>query len=206
MKSSEEAFPSVQPDPVNEDRRKFLYTLASVMGAAGAGACLVPFVRAMQPAADTVAAGITEFDFADLAPGEFRVIAWRGQPVFVLHRTKEMIESLYGHDDLLRDPLSQAIPEVQADWMKTKEQRITRAIKPEYFVVLGVCTHLGCIPVDRFDDVTEGHAKKPVGGWLCPCHGSMFDLAGRVFKGVPAPYNLFLPPYRFLTDTKIRIG
>ncbi|RME81753.1 MAG: ubiquinol-cytochrome c reductase iron-sulfur subunit, partial [Zetaproteobacteria bacterium] len=135
-------------------------------------------------------------------------VQWRGKPLFILHRTPEMIQSLYGHDDLLRDPMSRAIPEVQADWMKTKEQRITRAIKPEFLIVIGACTHLGCVPMFKptkkpGDDSVP---KRWPGGWHCACHGSLYDLAGRVFKGVPAPYNLFLPPYRYIDDTIVRIG
>ena len=188
-------------------RRTFLYTMAGVMGTAGACATAVPFIRALEPAADTVAAGVTDFDVSTVEPGMMKTIMWRGQPVFVVHRTEEMLKSLYGHDDMLRDPLSEAIPEVQADWMKTKEQRITRAIKPEYLVVSGVCTHLGCIPI--FEPRDGGGGDLPEnwpGGWHCACHGSNFDLSGRVFKGVPAPYNLFIPPYRYTSDTMIRIG
>ncbi len=188
-------------------RRTFLYTMAGVMGTAGACATAVPFIRALEPAADTVAAGVTEFDVSEVEPGMMKTIMWRGQPIFVLHRTEEMLKSLYGHDDMLRDPLSRAIPEVQADWMKTREQRITRAIKPEYLVVSGVCTHLGCIPV--FEPHAGGGGDLPKrwpGGWHCACHGSNYDLSGRVFKGVPAPYNLFIPPYRYTSDTTIRIG
>ncbi|RMH61981.1 MAG: ubiquinol-cytochrome c reductase iron-sulfur subunit [Zetaproteobacteria bacterium] len=188
-------------------RRSFLYTMASVMGAAGACATAVPFVRALEPAADTVASGVTEFDVSTVEPGMMATVMWRGQPVFVVHRTQQMLESLYGHDELLRDPLSEAIPEVQADWMKTKEQRITRAIKPEFLVVSGVCTHLGCIPA--FEPDREGGGDMPKdwpGGWHCACHGSNYDLSGRVFKGVPAPYNLFIPPYRYLDESTIRIG
>ncbi len=193
--------------PNDNPRRTFLYTMAGVMGTAGACATAVPFIHALEPAADTVAAGVTEFDVSTVEPGMMKTIMWRGQPVFVVHRTEEMLKSLYGHDDMLRDPLSEAIPEVQADWMKTKEQRITRAIKPEYLVVSGVCTHLGCIPMFEPNESGGGDLPKNwPGGWHCACHGSNYDLSGRVFKGVPAPYNLFIPPYRYTDDTTIRIG
>ena len=191
-------------------RRDFLYTAASAMGAAGVVATAVPFVRAMQPAADTLAASTTEFDVSTVPPGMMKTIAWRGQPVFVLHRTPEMLKDLHGHDDMLRDPMSRAIPEVQADWMKTDEQRITRAIKPEYLVISAVCTHLGCIPgimptAGRKDWGDAVPINWP-GGWHCACHGSNYDLSGRVFKHVPAPYNLHMVPYKYASGATILIG
>ncbi len=194
----------------DQTRRTLLYALASGMGAAGAATTVVPFVRSMQPAADTLAAAVTEFDVSTVEAGMVKTIAWRGQPVFVLHRTPEMLASLHGHDDLLRDPMSRAIPEVQADWMKTDEQRINRSIKPEILVVSAVCTHLGCVPgimpTAGQKDWGEAVPKNWPGGWHCACHGSNYDLAGRVFKDVPAPYNLFLPPYKYINDTTILIG
>ena len=194
----------------DQTRRALLYTVASGMGAAGVAATAVPFVRSIQPAADTLAAAVTEFDVSSVEEGMVKTIAWRGQPVFVLHRTAAMLESLHGHDELLRDPMSRAIPEVQADWMKTDEQRITRAIKPEILVVSAVCTHLGCVPgimpTPGQKDWGEAVPANWPGGWHCACHGSNYDLSGRVFKNVPAPYNLFLPPYKYTSDTTILIG
>ena len=195
---------------VNDKRRKFLWGAATGLGAAGVAATAVPFVRAMQPAADTLAAAVTEFDVSTVEPGMTQTIAWRGQPVFVVHRTPAMLKLLHGHDDLLRDPMSKAIPEVQADWMKTDEQRITRAIKPEYLVVSAVCTHLGCVPafMPSSGQADWGSAvpENWPGGWHCACHGSNYDLSGRVFKNVPAPYNLYIPPYKYTGDTTILIG
>jgi len=191
-------------------RRKFLYGVAGGMGAVGVAATAVPFVRAIQPAADTLAAAETEFDTSSVEAGMMQTIAWRGQPVFILHRTPEMLKDLYGHDDMLRDPMSRAIPEVQADWMETDEQRITRSIKPKILVVSAVCTHLGCVPgfmpTTGQKDWGEAVPIRWPGGWHCACHGSNYDLSGRVFKDVPAPYNLFLPPYKYINDTTVLIG
>jgi len=200
-----------QEFPVTDQtRRALLYTLASGMGAAGVATTVVPFVRAIQPAADTLAAAVTEFDLSTVDEGMMKTIAWRGQPVFVLHRTPDMLKTLQGHDDLLRDPMSRAIPEVQADWMKTDELRIARAIKPEFLVISAVCTHLGCIPgfMPTAGQADWGEAV-PInwpGGWHCACHGSNYDLSGRVFKDVPAPYNLHIPPYKYTNNTTILIG
>ncbi len=191
-------------------RRKFLYGVAGGMGAVGVATTAIPFVRAIQPAADTLAAAETEFDTSSIEAGMIQTIAWRGQPVFILHRTPEMLKDLYGHDDVLRDPMSRAIPEVQADWMKTDEQRITRSIKPEILVISAVCTHLGCVPgfmpTTGQQDWGEAVPIGWPGGWHCACHGSNYDLSGRVFKEVPAPYNLFLPPYKYINDTTVLIG
>jgi len=194
----------------DQTRRALLYTLASGMGVAGVATTVVPFVRSIQPAADTLAAAVTEFDLSTVDEGMMKTIAWRGQPVFVLHRTADMLKALHGHDDLLRDPMSRAIPEVQADWMKTDELRIARAIKPEFLVVSAVCTHLGCVPgfMPTAGQTDWGEAV-PInwpGGWHCACHGSNYDLSGRVFKEVPAPYNLHIPPYKYTNDMTILIG
>ena len=194
----------------DKTRRDFLYTAASGAGAVGTLAAVEPFMRALQPAADTLAASTTEFDVSTVAPGELKTVAWRGQPVFVLHRTPEMLKDLHGHDDLLRDPMSHAVPEVQAEWMKTDEQRVTRSIKPEYLVLSAVCTHLGCIPGFEPTPGQEawGNIVPPdwPGGFHCACHGSNYDLSGRVFNHVPAPHNLHVVPYKYIHDTTILIG
>lgn len=197
-------------DPVNSKRRSFLWGVASGLGAAGAAGVAIPFVTSMLPAADTVAASTTEFDLSTLEPGQLVVIAWQGIPVFVVRRTQAMIERIKGHDFLLKDPDSRADPRVEADWMKTPEQRLTRSIKPEYLILNAQCTHLGCIPLFK---PTAGQAEwgsaVPAnwpGGWQCPCHGSLYDLAGRVMDGSPAPFNLYTVPYKYLSDTKIVIG
>ncbi len=197
-------------DAVNGKRRNFLWGMATGLGAAGAAGVAIPFVSSMLPAADTMAASTTEFDLSTLEPGQLVVVAWRGIPVFIVHRTPAMIERIKGHDFLLKDQDSRADPRVEADWMKTPEQRLTRSIKPEYLVLNATCTHLGCIPLFK---PTAGQAEwgsvVPAnwpGGWQCPCHGSLYDLAGRVLDGSPAPFNLYTVPYKYLSDTKILIG
>lgn len=201
---------SVPLEENDKRRRDFLYTVATGMGVAGAATAVVPFVRSMQPAADTLAASTTEFDLSTLNPGELKTIAWRGQPVFVLHRTPELLKQIEGHDQMLKDPQSQAIPEVQADWMKTDIQRIDRSIRPEYLVISAVCTHLGCVPTFKptpgQKDWGDSVPADWPGGWHCACHGSYYDLSGRVIKGSPAPYNLFALPYKYIHDSTILIG
>ncbi len=196
--------------PIDEKRRNFLWGMATGLGAAGAAGAAIPFVKAMMPAADVLAASTTEFDVSTVVPGQLVVIAWQGKPVFVVHRTKGMLERLKGHDHELKDPESRADPRVQADWMKTTEQRLTRAIKPEYLVLQANCTHLGCIPLFKPTpgQADWGSSVPPdwPGGWHCPCHGSLYDLAGRVFDGSPAPFNLYTVPYKYLSETKILIG
>lgn len=198
---------SDQPDL---SRRNFLWVAAGGLGAAAAGATVVPFVASMLPAADTLAAAKTEFDVSTVAPGQLVVISWQGKPVFVVHRTKEMLEHLDGHDDKLKDPNSEAIPEVQADWMKTPEQRKYRSIKPEYLIVIANCTHLGCIPLfkPKADAAAYGGSVPSwwPGGWHCPCHGSLYDLSARVFVGSPAPHNLHVMPYKYIEESKVLIG
>ncbi len=197
-------------DQTDHSRRNFLYAVAGGMGAVAAGATAVPFVASMLPAADTLAAAKTEFDCATVEPGQLVVIQWQGKPVFVVHRTPEYLAQVDGHDDMLKDPESKAIDEVQAEWMDTPEKRKYRAIKPEYLIVVASCTHLGCIPLfkptkgrkDWGDSVPENWP----GGWHCPCHGSLYDISARVIKGSPAPHNLHVMPYKYLTDTKVVIG
>ncbi|MDQ6950678.1 MAG: ubiquinol-cytochrome c reductase iron-sulfur subunit [Mariprofundales bacterium] len=191
-------------------RREFLYAAATGVGAVGAAATAIPFVRAMQPAADTLAASTTEFDVATVEPGMIKAIIWRGQPIFIVHRTPAMLKEINGHDAMLKDPESRAIPEVESAWMTSDTLRSTRAIRPEYLVISAVCTHLGCIPTFK---PTPGRKDwgdaVPVdwpGGWLCACHGSLYDLSGRVIKGSPAPFNLHMPPYKYIHDTTVLIG
>jgi len=197
-------------ETTDKTRRNFLWGVASGLGAAGAAGVAVPFVRSMMPAADTMAASTTEFDLSIVVPGQLVVIAWQGNPVFVVHRTGKMIERLTGFENHLKDPESRADPRVEADWMKTSEQRLVRSIKPEYLVLQANCTHLGCVPLFK---PSPGQAEWGdtvpdwwPGGWHCPCHGSLYDLAGRVMDGSPAPFNLYAVPYKYLSDTKILIG
>ena len=185
-------------DDLDRNRRHFLTVATVATGAIGAGFVAVPFISSLKPSARAQALGApVEVPIGSLKPGEMIRVLWRGKLVFVLRRSDDMLSRLAGHDDNLRDPQSQ-IPN-QPDYAANE----TRSVKPEYLIVEGSCTHLGCAPLEDFDvRPAEGWA----GGFFCPCHGSKFDLAGRVFKGVPAPSNLRVPPYRFVRDDLIVIG
>ncbi|MFN7572189.1 MAG: ubiquinol-cytochrome c reductase iron-sulfur subunit [Betaproteobacteria bacterium] len=193
--------PATPATPNDAERRNMLIA-TGVVGGAGAAALAVPFVASFGPSERARAAGApVQVDIAGMAPGEMRRVEWRGNPVWVLRRTPEMLESLKQTTPLVADPNSQrtAYPTpayAQNEW---------RSIKPEYLVAVGICTHLGCSPVGPLaagTDATLGN----VPGFLCPCHGSTFDLAGRVFKNKPAPDNLPVPPYKFLSDTSVLVG
>lgn len=184
---------------LDEKRRNFLLKTTSILGGIGACCALTPFVGSWLPSAKAKAAGAPiEVDLSHLEPGQQVTVEWRGKPVWIIRRTPEMLKHLGDHDANLRDPNS--LVDQQPDYAKNKY----RAIKPEYFVIIGVCTHLGCTPKYK-PSMNEIGPNWP-GGFYCPCHGSTFDLAGRVFKGVPAPINLAVPPYRFISDHMIVIG
>jgi ubiquinol-cytochrome c reductase iron-sulfur subunit len=194
-----EDFRSMSEQKIDKKRRNLIVATCAAGGVASAAAA-VPFVASMWPSERARAAGApVEADISKLQPGELGVYEWRGKPVWVLRRTKEMLDSLKGIEDKLSDPESD-VPE-QPAYAKND----TRSIKPEYAVLVGVCTHLGCSPTAKPEPKGEMGADW-VGGFYCPCHGSKFDLAGRVFKGAPAPVNLEVPPYAFLSDTTILIG
>ncbi|MDX8413311.1 MAG: ubiquinol-cytochrome c reductase iron-sulfur subunit [Mariprofundales bacterium] len=196
-------------DHADHTRRNFLFVAAGGLGAVAAGGVAVPFIGSMLPAADTLAASKTEFDVKTVEAGQLVVIQWQGKPVFVVHRTEELLKEVDGHDDMLKDPKSEAIDAVSAEWI-TPENLKYRAIKPEYLITVASCTHLGCIPMFKpsagrkewGDSVPEDWP----GGWHCPCHGSLYDISARVINGSPAPHNLHLMPYKYLTDTKVVIG
>jgi ubiquinol-cytochrome c reductase iron-sulfur subunit len=184
-------------------RRDFLLLVTGAITAVGAVSTLWPFIDSLEPAADTLAAGApVDIDLSPVKPGQQIAVMWRGRPVWVLHRTPDELKMLQSQPDiaLLRDAGSAANqhPKYAKNWH--------RSIKPEWSVLVGICTHLGCIPnfkpLGGSTDMGQGWP----GGYFCPCHGSKYDLAGRVFAGVPAPYNLPVPPYTFLSDTKIRVG
>ncbi|HNH36174.1 MAG TPA: ubiquinol-cytochrome c reductase iron-sulfur subunit, partial [Rhodocyclaceae bacterium] len=142
-----------------------------------------------------------EVDISKLAPGQMMTVEWRGKPVWIIHRTKEMIDGLRKADDKVADPKSER--QMQPDYAKNE----TRSIKPEIMVAIGICTHLGCSPTDKFKTGAEsGIDGEWPGGFLCPCHGSTFDLAGRVYKNKPAPDNLEVPPHAYLSEAKLIIG
>lgn len=182
--------------------RRRLLVATSVAGGVAGVAAVVPFVGSLAPSERAKSAGApVEVDISKLQPGEMMTVEWRGKPVWIIHRTKEMLDNLAKHDDKLADPKSER--RQQPDYAKNEY----RSIKPEYLVAIGICTHLGCSPTEKFKTGAESgiEADWP-GGFLCPCHGSTFDLAGRVFKNKPAPDNLEIPPHYYLSDAKILIG
>ncbi|RKT44576.1 ubiquinol-cytochrome c reductase iron-sulfur subunit [Thiocapsa rosea] len=186
---------------VNKTRRRVLVAATSVVGAVGAGFALVPFIASMNPSAKARAAGApVEADISQLEPGAILRVKWRGKPVWVVSRTPEMLEALPTLDGQLVDPASD-LPQ-QPEYC----QNATRSIKEQYFVVIGICTHLGCSPTFRPEFAPDDMGAAWRGGFFCPCHGSRFDLAGRVFKGVPAPTNLVIPVHTYINDTTILVG
>ncbi len=190
-----------QSDGIDGGRRRFLTTAATVVGGAGVMAATVPFISAMLPSARTKAiGGAVEVDISGLNPGERAIVEWRGKPVWILRRDDSMLSELAALDSVVSDP--QSAKQQQPNYAANQ----FRSIEPEYLVVIGVCTHLGCSPsyITRNEPHKLGDDWK--GGFFCACHGSRFDLAGRVFKGVPAPANLVVPPYKFITPDKLLIG
>ena len=167
-------------------RRDFLYLTTIAVGAVGAAAALWPFIDSMNPASDTLALASIEVDLAPVAVGQSITVTWRGKPIFIRHRTPEEIQQARSV------PLNE-LPDPQADDARVK--------KPEWLTVIGICTHLGCVPLGQKTTDPRGD----YGGWFCPCHGSQYDTSGRIRKG-PAPANLVVPPYAFLNDTNIRLG
>ncbi|KAF3978147.1 MAG: ubiquinol-cytochrome c reductase iron-sulfur subunit [Methylococcales symbiont of Iophon sp. n. MRB-2018] len=186
---------------VDKSKRQFLTTALTVVGAVGTGYLAVPFISQMQPSARAMAAGAPiEVDISRIEPGQLIRVAWRGKPVWVLSRTPEVLEILEKDTAKLADPNS-ANSKQPGD-----SSNNYRSIKPEIFIAVGLCTHLGCSPTFRPETAPNDLGDDWKGGFFCPCHGSGFDLAGRVFKSVPAPTNLEVPPYRYITDTQIIIG
>ena len=188
---------------INRGRRTLVAISACAGGAAAVGAA-VPFAASMLPSDRAKALGApVEADISQLAPGEKMTVEWRGQPVWILRRTPEMLEAIKKDDDKVADPQSKR----KQDELTPKYARNEfRSIKPDYLVVVGICTHLGCSPQDRLKAGPEPFAADWDGGFYCPCHGSLFDLAGRVYKNKPAPDNLRVPPHDFLADGKLIIG
>jgi ubiquinol-cytochrome c reductase iron-sulfur subunit len=174
-------------------------------GAVGAGFVAVPFISSFLPSARERAAGApVEVDISGIKPGEKLTVAWRGKPVWIVRRTPEQLASLPKLDPLLADPQSKRKPdELTPPYARNED----RSIKPEFLVVVGVCTHLGCSPSDRFTPGAQPSLPDDwAGGFLCPCHGSTFDMAGRVYKDKPAPDNLEVPPHVYLSDSRLLIG
>lgn len=186
---------------VDKGRRRLLIGATTAMGAVGAAYVAVPFIKSMSPSAKARAAGApVEADISKLEPGQRITVEWRGKPVWLVHRTEQNLSDLETLRDVLVDPDSE-MPQ-QPDYCKNP----TRSIKPEILVAIGICTHLGCSPTYRPDVAPEDLGEEWKGGFFCPCHGSKFDLAARVYKGVPAPTNLVIPPHKYLSDTLILVG
>jgi len=186
---------------VDESRRKFLIAATAGTGAVGAVLTAVPFVASWKPSESARAAGLpTEIDLSLMEPGQMTTHFWRKQQIYVVKRTPEMLASLPSHDGELKDPESKESD--QPAYTKNAQ----RALRPDVLVLIGTCTHLGCLPKSRFTPNDATVMPNWPGGFFCPCHGSKFDLSGRVFKGSPASVNLRIPPYSFPSDTKLVIG
>lgn len=177
---------TVHKDGDEESRRDFLQLTAAAFGAVGVGVAAWPLVNSLNPAKDTLALATTEVDLSPIQKGQSITVMWRGKPVFIRRRTEAEIKEAEGVDVAV---------------LSDKESDSDRVQKPEWLVLVGICTHLGCVPVGQ--KPTE--ARGEYGGWFCPCHGSHYDTSGRIRKG-PAPKNLAIPPYEFLSDTTIKIG
>jgi ubiquinol-cytochrome c reductase iron-sulfur subunit len=188
-------------DGVDIKRRRVLVAATSAMGAVGAGFVAVPFISSMQPSARAKAAGApVEADISKLEAGQLMRVKWRGKPVWIVSRTQAMLDALPDLDSVLSDP--ESMQSEQPSYCKNP----VRSIKPEYFVAIGICTHLGCSPTFRPDVAPADLGPEWKGGFFCPCHGSRFDLAGRVYQGVPAPLNLVIPRHQYLSNTDLLIG
>ncbi len=186
---------------VDKGRRRFLTAAATVVGGAGAAAGAVPFIATMTPSEKTKAIGAPiEVDISKLKPGERMIEKWQGKPIWILRRTQEMLDDIASQDEAVNDPASEASS--QPEYARNEY----RAREDEYLVVIGICTHLGCSPNFVLKDADNSPVVDWKGGFFCPCHGSRFDLAGRVFKGVPAPTNLVIPPYKFISPNHLVIG
>jgi ubiquinol-cytochrome c reductase iron-sulfur subunit len=194
----------VDIQPSDPNKRTWLIA-SSCAGAVGVGAAAIPFISTFQPSERAKAAGAAvEVDIGGMKPGEKLTVEWRGKPVWIVRRTPEQLATLGKLTSQLADPESKRKP---SEFTPEYARNEGRSIKPEYFVAVGICTHLGCSPSDKFQ--TGAQPSLPddwQGGFLCPCHGSTFDFAGRVFKNKPAPDNLEVPPHMFLSDSKLLIG
>jgi ubiquinol-cytochrome c reductase iron-sulfur subunit len=187
---------------VDHGRRRFLTATTAVVGGAGVVAVAVPFIKSWEPSARAKNAGAPVLaDISKVEPGQRLSVLWRGQPVWIVHRTPALLATLPQVKDRLRDPESKV-----TDQQPKYAQNDTRSIKPEWLVVIGICTHLGCSPEFIPEIKPEPFDPEWKGGFFCPCHKSRYDIAGRVFQGVPAPMNLVVPPYQFVNDKQILIG
>ncbi len=204
MERVSERIPMANLIPATKSRRRdFLFIATSALAAAGAVLATWPFIDQMNPSSGVLATGgLVTVDLGSIVPGQQIVVVWRSRPVFIVNRTPAILAQLRQPSllDRLRDPFSQEIqqPDYATNW--------SRSIKPKYLVIIGVCTHLGCIPQFHPKVADPSFGLNWPGGYFCPCHGSKYDMAGRVFQGVPAPFNLPVPPYRFANDTTLVLG
>ena len=186
--------------PLNLGRRRFLTLSTAVVGGVGAAFTAVPFIKSWSPSAKAKAAGApVEVDISKIEEGQLIRVIWQGKPVWVVRRSQETLNELSAIADMLRDP--ESLEPQQPEYIKN----IYRSIKPEIFLAVGICTHLGCSPT-YFPDSFNKEVKGVASGFFCPCHGSKFDMAGRVFKSVPAPLNLVVPPYTYINEGRILVG
>lgn len=194
----------VDSTQIDSSKRTWLIA-SSCAGAIGAAAVAVPFISSLEPSEKAKAAGAAvEADISALKPGQKMTVEWRGKPVWIVRRTPEQLAALKALDPQLADPHSERKP---SEFTPEYARNEWRSIKPEYFVAVGICTHLGCSPSEKFQPGAQSSLPDDwQGGFLCPCHGSTFDMAGRVFKNKPAPDNLQVPPYMYLSDAKLLIG
>lgn len=187
---------------IDAGRRKMLTVSASVVGAVGAAVAVVPFLSTMSPSAKALASGApVEVDVSKLEPGQKIQVEWRRKPVWIVRRSEEMVSNLTKTESRVRDPNSDE-PTQQPEFARNQ----TRSLRPDVLVLVGICTHLGCSPTFRPELAPEDLGPDWVGGFYCPCHGSFFDLAGRVYKNVPANKNLEVPPYKYVSDNLILVG
>jgi ubiquinol-cytochrome c reductase iron-sulfur subunit len=192
---------AVADEGADLSRRKFLTNATIATGVVGAAFVAVPFVESWTPSERARALGApTELDISKIDPGQMTIVTWRRQPIYVVRRTPEMVQHIQGHDSELKDPTSQ--DSKQPEYAKNA----MRSRKAEYLVLIGTCTHLGCLPKQRFEAASAEMGASWPGGFFCPCHGSRFDLAGRVLKGSPASLNLVVPPYEYPNENTLRVG
>lgn len=189
-------------DVVDKGKRRFLTAATTVVGAVGAGFVAVPFLASWMPSERAKNAGApVEADISKLEDGRMMIVEWQSKPVWIVRRSQQMLDSLPKLDDNLRDPASENV-----DQQPEYAQNAHRSRKPETLVLIGICTHLGCSPTYRPDIAPADLGDDWLGGFFCPCHSSKFDMAGRVYQGVPAPTNLAVPPHYYLTETTILVG
>jgi ubiquinol-cytochrome c reductase iron-sulfur subunit len=187
---------------VDGSKRRFLVAMSATVGGVAAAGAAVPFVASMMPSARALAAGAPiEVDLSGVEPGMMLTVEWRGKPVWIVHRTPEMLAMLAKNDGMLTDPASENAAQ-QPEYC----QNPARSINPKYLVAVGICTHLGCSPTYRKEVAPADLGADWLGGFFCPCHGSRFDLAARVFAGSPAPTNLVVPPHKYLSESKLLVG